>query len=95
MRLTPIRMLSRVLEVKIIGGDYHGKTELIPRITLSPTEDDANFSFKLKRRQFSVRLVFSIIINKAQGQSVKRVWIDLRVPVFSQTIVCGTVPGNK
>jgi hypothetical protein len=82
-RLTLIRMSSRVLEVKIIGGDYHGKTEFIPRITLSPTEDDTNFSFKLKRRQFPVRLAFSVTINKAQGQSVKRVGIDLRVPVFS------------
>ena len=82
-RLILTRMSSRVLEVKIIGGDYHGKTEFIPRITLSPTEDDAKFSFQLKRRQFPVRLAFSITINKAQGQSVKRVGIDLRVPVFS------------
>ena len=28
--------------------------------------------------------VFSITINKAQGQSVKRVRIGLRVPVFSR-----------
>ena len=76
-------MSSRVLEVKIIGGDCHGKTEFIPRIMLSPTEDDANPSFKLKCRQFPVRLAFSITINKTQSQSVKRVGIDLRVPVFS------------
>jgi len=82
-RLILMRMSSRVLEVRIIGGEYHGKTEFIPRITLSPTEDEANFSFQLKRRQFPVRLAFSITINKAQGQSVERVGIDLRVPVFS------------
>ena len=82
-RLILTRMSNRVLEVKIIGGDHHGKTEFIPRITLSPTEDDANFSFHLKRRQFPVRLAFSITINKAQGQSVGRVGVDLRVPVFS------------
>ena len=41
------RISSRVLEVKIIGGNYHGKAEFIPRITPSPTEDDANFSFQL------------------------------------------------
>ena len=40
-------------------------------------------SFQLKRRQFPVHLAFSITINKAQGQSVRRVGIDLRVPVFS------------
>ena len=59
------------------------RAEFISRITLPPTEDDANFSFKLKHRQFPVHLAFSIPINKAQGQSVKRVGIDLQVPVFS------------
>jgi hypothetical protein len=76
-------MSSRVLEVRIMGGDFHGKTEFIPRITLSPTEGEANFLFQLKHRQFPVRLAFSITINKAQGQSMGRVGIDLRVPVFS------------
>ena len=69
----------------IIGGEYHGKTEFIPRITPLLTEEDASLSFKLKRCQFSVRLAFSITINKAQGQSVKRVRrIAFRVPVFSR-----------
>jgi hypothetical protein len=70
----------------IVASRLHGdrtSNPLIPHITLSPTEDDANFSFQLKRRQFPVRLAFSITINKAQGQSVKHVGIDLRVPVFS------------
>ena len=76
-------MSTRVLEVKIIGGDHHGKTEFIPHIMLTPTADEADFPFELKRRQFPVRLAFSITINKAQGQSVRHVGIDLRVPVFS------------
>ena len=76
-------MSNRVLEVKIIGGEYHGKTEFIPCITLSSTEDDTNFSFQLKRHQFPVRLAFSITINKAQGQSAGHVGVDLWVLVFS------------
>ena len=40
-------MSTRVLEVKIIGGDHHRKTEFIPHIILTPTEDEANFSFQL------------------------------------------------
>ena len=76
-------MSTRVLEVKIIGGDHHGKTEFIPRITLTPTKDEANFLFQLKRRQFPIRLVFSVTINKAQGQSVGCVGVDLQVLVFS------------
>ena len=72
-----------MLEVKIIGGDFHSKTEFIPRITLSLTEDKVNLSFRLNRRQFPIRLAFSITINKAWGRSVGRVGVDLRIPVFS------------
>ena len=65
-------MSGRVSEVKIIGGDYLSKTEFIPRITISSTKGDANFSFKLKRPSRVLD-----IINKAQGQSVKRVGIEI------------------
>ena len=41
------------------------------------------FTFLLRRRQFPVRLAFAMTINKAQGQSMKYVGIDLRTPVFS------------
>jgi hypothetical protein len=34
------------------------------------------------RRQFPVALAFAMTINKAQGQSVKLVGLDLRVPCF-------------
>ncbi|KAI5830322.1 DNA repair and recombination protein PIF1 [Schizophyllum commune Tattone D] len=43
----------------------------------------ADFAFKLRRRQFPVRLAFAVSINKSQGQSVRYVGIDLRTPVFS------------
>ncbi|KAF8870490.1 hypothetical protein BD779DRAFT_536572 [Infundibulicybe gibba] len=43
----------------------------------------AHFAFQFTRRQFPVRLAFALTINKAQGQSVKYVGIDLRVPVFA------------
>ena len=82
-RLILTRMSPRVLEVTIIGGDYHGRTEFIPRITLTPTTDEANFTFRLKRRQFPVRLAFSVTINKAQGQSVAFFGSDLWILVFS------------
>ena len=50
---------------------------------MTPTEDESNFSFQLKHHQFPVHLPFSITINKAQGQSIERVGIDLWVLVFS------------
>ena len=76
-------MTDRVLEVQLIGGNNHGRIAFIPRITVIPSSKSTGFPFSLRRRQFPVRLAFAISINKAQGQSVKRVGIDLRVPVFS------------
>jgi hypothetical protein len=40
-------------------------------------------TFKLRRRQFPVRLAFALTINKAQGQSVRHVGVDLCEPVFA------------
>ena len=82
-RMILVRMSRRVLEVKLIGGEHDGQLALIPRITLAPTEGQTGLAFVLKRQQFPVRLAFALTINKAQGQSVKHVGIDLRVPVFS------------
>lgn len=78
-----VQMSRRVLEVRLIGGKYNSQLALIPWITLSPTEGQTGFAFILKRRQLPVRLAFALTINKAQGQSVKHVGIDLRTPVFS------------
>jgi hypothetical protein len=82
-RLVIRRMSDRVLEAEILGGEHSGDVVFIPRITLTPTGSTTDFSFILSRLQFPVRLAFAISINKAQGQSVKYVGIDLRTPVFS------------
>lgn len=82
-RVTLLRMSRRILEVRIMGGSFDGKIALIPRIAMVPSEKDGEFSFSFQRRQFPVRLAFAMSINKSQGQSVKYVGIDLRVPVFS------------
>lgn len=37
----------------------------------------------MSRRQFPIKLAYAMTINKAQGQSVKYVGIDLRTPVFT------------
>lgn len=82
-RMVLLRMSERVLDVKILGGDHNGQTAFIPRISLIPSSKTADLNFILKRRQFPVRLAFAMTINKAQGQSVKYVGLDLRIPVFS------------
>jgi hypothetical protein len=49
--------------------------ELIPRFALSTLE--GNIPFMLTRKQFPVKLCFSMPINKSQGQSLKYVGVDL------------------
>ncbi len=39
--------------------------------------------FIMSRRQFPIRLAFAMTINKSQGQSLGKVGILLRVPVFT------------
>jgi hypothetical protein len=82
-RMIITRMGDRVLEVRLIGGEHDGELAFIPRISLTPSTQTADLSFRFRRRQFPVRLAFALSINKAQGQSVKHVGIDLRIPVFA------------
>ena len=72
----------RVLEVEILGGKHNGEIAFIPRIALHSSAP-AGFHFQLNRRQFPVRLAFSMTINKAQGQSVRHIGLDLWESVFS------------
>lgn len=80
-RVIITRITSRLLEGTIIGGNNEGTKVFIPRITFLTNEND--FPFILRRRQFPVRLAFSMTINKSQGQTLWSVGIDLRTPVFS------------
>lgn len=80
-RMVITRMGDRVLETRLLGGERDGQLALIPRISLTPSTRTADLSFRFRRRQFPIRLAFALSINKAQGQSVKHVGIDLRVPV--------------
>ena len=72
---------SRVLELELLTGSHAGERVFIPRIFNTPSEDQ--LAFKFIRRQFPIRLCFSMTINKSQGQSVRYVGLDLRAPVFS------------
>jgi ATP-dependent exoDNAse (exonuclease V) alpha subunit len=74
------RASSKVIEVRILTGPTAGSTVFIPRLNIIPT--DEFLPFKLRRRQFPVRLSFAMSINKSQGQSVKWVGCDFRSPVF-------------
>jgi hypothetical protein len=80
-RVVVVNAGDHILEVQILGGRYDGNIEIIPWIRLTSATGELPFS--LTRLQFPVRLAFAISINKAQGQSVVHVGIDLRVPVFT------------
>ena len=55
-------------------------TVAIPRISLRPSEKE--YPFEWSRRQFPVRVAFATTINKAQGDSLKRIGVWLKQPVF-------------
>jgi ATP-dependent DNA helicase PIF1 len=41
------------------------------------------FPFQFKRKQFPIRLSFSMTVNKSQGQTIPNVGVYLPAPVFS------------
>jgi hypothetical protein len=74
-------MSAHCLQIQIMGG-CHGQQALIPCIMICPS-DPSHFVFKWKHQQFPVKLAFALTVNKAQGQSVKYVGINLTKPVFA------------
>ncbi|KAJ0485171.1 putative DNA helicase [Helianthus annuus] len=80
-RLQVITLGDRVIEAKIISGSNIGTRTFIPRINLSPS--DKRIPFKLQRRQFPLCVCFAMTINKSQGQSLSKVGLFLRQPVFT------------
>ncbi|XP_010484906.1 PREDICTED: ATP-dependent DNA helicase PIF1-like [Camelina sativa] len=80
-KLIVTRLGTRVIEAEILTGTAVGNKVVIPRIILSPP--DQKWPFKLKRRQFPLRLSYAMTINKTQGQSMEKVGLYLIKPVFS------------
>ncbi|KAJ9553125.1 hypothetical protein OSB04_017170, partial [Centaurea solstitialis] len=72
---------NRVIEAEFISGSNIGNRTFIPRMSLTPT--DKRIPFKFQRRQFPVSLCFAMTINKSQGQSLSKVGLFLRQPVFT------------
>ncbi|UYV82813.1 hypothetical protein LAZ67_22000964 [Cordylochernes scorpioides] len=79
-RLIVTNLLPNVIATKVITGSAAGDDVFIPRIDLCPSE--IKLPFRLKRRQFPIKLAFAMTINKSQGQSLKKVGIYLPQPVF-------------
>ena len=56
------RYNNMVLKVRLLTGDHAGQTVFIPRVANQPGENENAFRFT--RRQFPVRVFFSMMINK-------------------------------
>ncbi|XP_039834451.1 ATP-dependent DNA helicase PIF1-like [Panicum virgatum] len=81
-RLIVRALQANAIDAHIVGGQHVGKRVFIPRIPMAPS-DDMSLPFKLKRKQFPVRLSFAMTINKSHGQTIPNVGIYLPKPVFS------------
>ena len=80
-RLIVRRFQQHVIDAEILTGSHIGKRVFIPRIKITPS--DIRLPFQLVRRQFPVCLAFAMTINKAQGQTIPHMGLDLRNPVFA------------
>jgi len=77
------RFVSRyVLEGTIVSGSPKGEHVFLPRINFSTSESDFPFTI-YDQTSIPIRLAFAMTINKSQGQSLKRVGVYLKSPVFS------------
>ena len=80
-RLIVTRLGEWILEARIITGSHAGELVCIPIIVLNAST--TKWPFTLQRRQYPVRLCYAMTINKSQGQTLDRVGIYLREPIFS------------
>jgi ATP-dependent DNA helicase PIF1 len=80
-RLLICELGQRVLQCVILMGTNISETVYIPRSSLTNT--DVKWPFTLQRRQFPVRVCYAMTINKSQGQTLSRVGLYLKNPVFT------------
>ena len=81
-RLIVTNLKSRVSGCLILSGTHRGENVVVPRIRLI-TNPTTQLPFFLKRSQFPIRPAFAMSINKAQGQSVRHIGLELTHSVFS------------
>jgi hypothetical protein len=69
-----------VIEAQIITGKTKGTLAYILRIVAVTTE--LKWPFKIKRRQFPIRVSYAMTINKSQGQTLSKVGVYLQALYF-------------
>nr|XP_047140934.1 ATP-dependent DNA helicase pif1-like [Hydra vulgaris] len=83
-RMKVCALQNNYIDAEVLTGVSAGKRVFVPRIQLAPS--DSNLPFVLKRRQFPVRLAYSMTINKSQGQTFDRVGVYLKKPCYVSVI---------
>ena len=78
-RLSVKKLMTNIIEAKILTEPFKGEDVLIPRISMIQTD----MSFQFKRLQFPIQLAFAITINKARGQSLELCGLYLHTDCFS------------
>ncbi|XP_022023386.1 ATP-dependent DNA helicase PIF1-like [Helianthus annuus] len=72
---------KRVIEAEVISDGNIGTRVFIPRLNMIPS--DKKIPFEFQRRQFPLSVCFAMTINKSQGQSLSKVGLYLKDPVFT------------
>lgn len=80
-RLQITQMANHIIEARVITGKRVGEKVFLHRILLNPS--DSKLPFKMRRRQFPLKVAFAMTINKSQGQTLANVGLYLPRPVFS------------
>ncbi|XP_076913628.1 uncharacterized protein LOC143572322 [Bidens hawaiensis] len=79
-RLRVMELKRHVIVAEIISGGKIGTRTYIHRLNMIPI--DNKIPFKFQRRQFPISVCFAMTINKSQGQSLSKVGLYLKHPVF-------------
>lgn len=80
-RLQVVALREHCIAATILTGRRSGQSVWLPRIALESNDDNLPFNFT--RLQLPVRACFGMTVNKAQGQTLRRVGVYLPSPVFA------------
>ena len=72
---------KNVIYAEITTGQHVGEKVFLLNIPLQSTENK-DYPFKFTCKQFLIRLCFTMIVNKAQGQTIPHVGVHLPNHVF-------------
>ena len=80
-RLIITSLGDKVIEGQIMTSTHKSKIVIIPRISL--TLKNTRWPFVLQRRQYPIKVCYAMTINKSQGQTLSKVGVYLKKPVFT------------